>query len=178
MIINKTLNKTLYEISNKRSFFEMFFYSVVSFFIPLLIGHPQIVVGITVNIALIMAAMNLKHYKILPVIILPSLGVLSRGLLFGPFTVFLLYMIPFIWIGNYLLVYFIKSLYVDKKKNYLFSLGVASGVKALFLFVTAFILFSLGLVPVVFLTAMGVMQFVTAFGAGFIAIGINKAVRK
>lgn len=178
MFVNQVFNKTVFEISNKQQFFEMFLYSVVCFFMPLLLGHPQIVVGITVNTLLIMSALNLKNYKLLPIIVLPSLGVLSRGLIFGPFTIFLVYMIPFIWLGNYILVYLFKLLHFNKKMNYFLTLLISAGAKTLFLFTAAFILFKLGLVPVVFLTAMGIMQFVTAFSAGFFAFGLSAVQKK
>lgn len=178
MYLNKILNKQIYEFSNKQQYFEMFIYSAVCFFLPLFMGHPQIVVGITVNALLIMSALNLPKYKLLPIIVLPSLGALSRGVLFGPFTIYLIYMIPFIWLGNFILVYLFKNLYLHKKKNYFFTLLVSSGAKALFLFSIAFLLFKFGILPVVFLTAMGVMQFVTAFSAGFFAWGISKVQKK
>ena len=174
MYLNKILNKQIYEFNNKQQFIEMFIYSVVCFFLPLFIGHPQIVVGITVNTLLIMSALNMQNYKLLPVIILPSLGALSRGLLFGPFTIYLVYLIPFIWLGNFILVLVFKSLYLNKKINYFLILFSAAFLKALFLFTVAFILFKLGVIPVVFLTAMGIMQFVTAFSAGFFAFGFSK----
>lgn len=174
MYLNRILNKQIYEFSNKQQFIEMFIYSLVCFFLPLFIGHPQIVVGITVNVLLIMSALNMQNYKLLPVIILPSLGALSRGLLFGPFTIYLVYMIPFIWLGNFILVYLFKSMYLNKKINYFVTLLVSAGAKALFLFSVAFILFKLNIIPAVFLTAMGIMQFVTAFSAGFFAFGFSK----
>jgi hypothetical protein len=54
---------------------------------------------------------------------------------------------------------------------------IGSSVKAGFLFLAAFVLFKLGLVPVVFLTAMGVIQLVTALGGGVLAFGVQ-AVKK
>ena len=78
-----------YALSHVYENVEMVVYSLVCFFTPFFIGHPQIFVGIVVNAALITAALNLKGYRILPVIILPSLGALSRGILFGPLSKFL-----------------------------------------------------------------------------------------
>ena len=176
--MNKIANLQDYVLSNSYQYFEMVVYSVVCFFIPLLIGHPQLVVGITVNALLIAAALNLKGYKLLPVIIAPALGALSRGMLFGPFTIFLLYLIPFIWIGNAILVFSFKWLKLNKKKNYWLTLILGSGAKALFLFGAAYLLFSLGIIPVIFLTAMGVMQLTTALGGGVAAYVFQKAKRR
>ncbi|MBU0627442.1 hypothetical protein KKG31_04880 [Patescibacteria group bacterium] len=66
---------------------------------------------------LVLSALNLKKYAILPIILLPSLAVLARGLIFGPFTIFLLYMIPAIWLGNFLLVWGIKYFHLTKNWN-------------------------------------------------------------
>ncbi len=167
-----------YAISNIWQNIELFFYSALCFFMPLMIGHPQIVVGVAVNAALILAALNLKSYKLLPVILLPSLGVLSRGLLFGPLTIFLLYFIPFIWIGNALLVFSFKFFKLKKKINYFVTLFLGTVFKCSFLFVSALILFKLGIVPAMFLSAMGVMQIVTAIAGGIIALGIHSVKKK
>ena len=114
----KIANLQDYVLGNVHQYFEMVIYTAVCFFIPLFLGHPQIVVGIVVNAMLIAASLNLKGYKLLPIIIMPSLGVLSRGMLFGPFTIFLVYMIPFIWIGNGILVFAFKWLKLHLKMNY------------------------------------------------------------
>ena len=68
--LSKISNLQDYVLSNFSQYVEMTIYSVVSFFIPLMIGHPQIVVGVIVNAMLITAALNLKGYKLLPVILI------------------------------------------------------------------------------------------------------------
>lgn len=179
----------IYKLSNLQDYalghiyenIEMVVYSAVCFFIPFFIGHPQIIVGITVNMMLITAALNLKSYKLLPVIMLPSLGVLSRGILFGPLSKFLIYFIPFIWIGNSILVFSFKYFKLKKKYNYMFTLVIGALFKSGFLFLSALLLYKLAIVPAVFLTAMGAMQVVTAFSGGVAAYGLHyakKALRK
>jgi len=174
----KLANLQEYVLSNVYQYFEMVVYTVFCFFVPLMIGHPQIAVGIVVNALLIASALNIKGYKLLPVIISPSLGALSRGILFGPFTIFLVYMIPFIWIGNAILVFSFKWLRLKLKKNYWLTLTIGSLFKAGFLFGTAFVLYSLNIVPAVFLTAMGVIQLVTAFAGGIAAYGFQAVKRR
>ena len=172
--INKIANLQDYILSNTHQYFEMILYSVVCYALPLLIGHSQIVVGIIVNALLITSALNLKEYKLLPVIIVPALGALSRGILFGPFTIFLIYLIPFIWIGNAILVFAFKWLKLHLKQNYWLTLILGSAAKAGFLFAIAFILFKLNIIPVIFLTAMGTLQLTTAIFGGIAAYGIHK----
>lgn len=172
------LKKNDYKIGYIQENIELVVYSLICFFVPFFIGHPQLVVGIIVNASLILAALNLRNYRLLPIIMLPSLGVLSRGLIFGPFTVFLIYMIPFIWIGNSLLVYTFKLLNMEKKVNKWITLGVGALIKALFLFAIAFLFVNLGILPKLFLTTMGIFQFYTAISGGIIALGIQAVKKK
>jgi hypothetical protein len=173
--------KYIYELTNAQDYaigyvyehIEMIFYSAVCFFVPFFMGHPQVFVGIAVNAMLIAAALNIRGYKLLPVIMLPSLGVLSRGIIFGPFSKFLVYMIPFIWAGNAILVFSFKHFKLKKKYNYAYTLAVGSLLKGAFLFLSALVLYNLSIIPVVFLTAMGFMQVVTAISGGIVAYGLH-----
>ncbi|MBD3313327.1 hypothetical protein GF345_02705 [Candidatus Woesearchaeota archaeon] len=155
-----------YSLGNMHQYFEMTLYTALCFMLPIILSHPQIVVGIAVNAMLVLAALNLKGYKLLPVIIAPSLGALSGALLFGPFTRFLLYLAPFIWIGNAILVFSFKLFSLRLKQNYWLTLAIGSALKSGFLFLAALSLYLLGIIPIIFLTAMGVMQLATALGGG------------
>ncbi len=153
----------------RNEYVQTLIYSLVGFFLPFFMGHPQLIVGIVVNSMLIMGSLNVRGYKLLPIIIAPSLGVLSRGLIFGPYTIYLIYMIPFIWIGNSIIVAAFKS-----KGSFIVKLIAGSAAKSGFLFLSAFLLFKLGLLPVMFLTAMGLIQLATAIGGGILAYGLQK----
>ena len=152
---------------------ELVIYSTICFFLPLFLGHPQILVGIVVNASLVLAALRLKTKQLLPVIIMPVLGTLSRGLLFGPFTIYLLYLIPFIWISNALLVYFVKK--INKK---ILGLSIGSIIKSSFLFLSAFLLVRLSVIPTIFLIAMGPTQLLTAISGGTLALIGDKFLKK
>ncbi|MFT4305071.1 MAG: hypothetical protein ACMXX8_03180 [Candidatus Woesearchaeota archaeon] len=169
------LNKQEYSFSNLRENIELTIYSFLAFFIPFFLHQNQLFVGIIVNMTLVLAAINLKSWKILPLIVLPSAAVLSRGLLFGSLTPFLLYMMPFIWIGNILLIIFIKKLYVENK---FLSLVIGAISKAGFLFMVAFLFVNINLLPVLFLTSMGLVQFYTAITGGLLAFSINHVKNK
>jgi hypothetical protein len=132
------------------------------FCIPLLFNGSQIVTGIIVNTLLFVAARRITKNAQIFLAAIPSLGAVSHGILFGSLTVYLIYFLPFIWIGNYLLMQCMKS------HNFI----VAALVKSLFLFTIAYIFISLHVVPAIFFTAMGVMQLVTALIGGIIARGI------
>jgi len=172
------LKKKEYKFGHVQENIEMIIYSAICFFIPFFIGHPQLIVGVIVNASLILAALNLRNYRLLPIIMLPSLGVLSRGIIFGPFTVFLIYMIPFIWIGNSILVYTFKLLNLEKKINRWVTLLIGSITKAAFLFAIAFLFVNLGILPKLFLTTMGIFQFYTAILGGITAFGIQAVKKK
>ncbi len=174
MEINKVMNIQIEKLKNIEYNMHFFVYAFVAFFVPFMMGHPQLLVGVIVNSALILSAVFLDSKASWPIIILPSLGVLSRGIIFGPFSVYLVYMIPFIWIGNFLIVYLVKYFYLKRKKNYALSLGVGAVVKSAFLFTAAFVLVKLGVIPVLFLTAMGVLQLGTALGGGVVSYGVVK----
>ena len=169
----RLLNLQDYFLGEAYQYFEMIVYSAAGFFIPFFIGHPQIAVGIIVNAMLITAALNLKGWKIAPIVILPALAMLSRGMLFGPFTIYLVYMVPFIWIGNTILVLSFKYFKLRKKQNYWLTLVLGAFFKSGFLFLTAFALYSLGIIPVIFLAAMGAMQLVTALIGGAAGYGVH-----
>jgi hypothetical protein len=171
-------NLSDYNLSMFQENIELLIYSALAFFVPFVIGHPQLVVGILVNTSIVLAALNLKNYKLLPVIMLPSIAVLSRGLIFGPFTVFLIYMIPFIWIGNFILLAAFRELKLKRNVNSVATLIIGSVAKAFFLFTCALILVGTGVLPNIFLTTMGLFQLYTALAGGAIALGIQEAKKR
>lgn len=141
--------------------------SFLSFVVPFFIGHPQFIVGTIVNGALFASAILLPKKAFWPIIILPSLAVLSRGLIFGSFTPFLIYFLPFIWAGNIILIVTFQKIY--PKINYGISVLIASLAKFCLLYLFAQIYFFFHLVPKLFLISMGVSQLLTALSGGILA---------
>ena len=167
------LNKREHKISNVQENIELAIYSMIAFFVPFFLAHPQTFVGVIVNAALVMGALNLRGKKLLPIIMLPSLGVVSAGIIFGTLTPFLLYMVPFIWVGNAILVFTIKKFVLDNKINKIQVLGASAIAKTAFLFLSALVLVNLSVLPAVFLSVMGALQLVTAFVGGILAYGTH-----
>lgn len=153
---------------------EFLFLGFLAFLIPFAVGHPQILVGILVNAFLVVASLNLNARKVMGIALLPSLGAIARGMLFGPFTFALVFMVPFIWTGNMVLILAMKYLFGEKKMNYFISLGAGALVKAGLLFGAAYALLQFSLVPVLFLEAMGIVQLITALGGGMVAFALWK----
>jgi hypothetical protein len=161
-----------YNYSTRYQNIETFVLSTVAFFIPFLLGHQQLLVGSAVNTFLILAGIQLKSWRILPVILLPSLGAVAAGLIFGPLSKFLLIMVPFIWAGNTLLVWSMRQ-----KKNYFFNLGLGIILKVGLLFGISFVFYSFGVLPAIFLTAMGILQVYTALIGGAAAFSYLKITK-
>jgi len=158
-------------LSNTLSLIEtrlVFLFSVfLCFAAPFILGRFQLINGTLINAVLFSFAVLLPDRLFPAIIIFPSLGVLSRGLIFGPLTPFLVYFIPFIWLAN-------LSLILVFKKNfpflgYFFSVILASLVKLSILFFFANIFFKLKIIPRSFLMAMGINQLITACLGGFLA---------
>jgi len=154
---------------------EFAVYLAMVFLAPFFLGHlwqgilDQFVVGSIVNCFLALGALYLGMKKVLPLILLPSIAAFLTGIVFGPQSLFLLYLIPFIWVGNAIFVYAIKLLKVARGSNYALSLAWAAAGKSLFLLIASFALFSLSIIPVQFLFAMGLLQFATALTGGAMA---------
>ena len=173
--IYTTLNQTSYEFREKYENIELILYSTVVFLIPLLISYPQMLTGTLVNAFLIMAALHFKGWKAAPIVILPSIAAVLSGMIFGPFTIFIVYMMPVIWIGNFVLVYLFKYLYMIRNLNYWTALGGSAIAKSALLFGAAFLLVNASVLPAVFMTAMGVLQLGTAVAGGIVAFGMRSA---
>jgi len=174
--INEYKDLDVHLLKDLNEAFRLFAYTMIGFFVPFLLGHPQQLVGVLVNAALIVSALEAGSLKkCLPIALAPSLGVLSRGLIFGPFTPFLLYMIPFIWAGNLVLMVLVRSLKRQGGRNYWISLAAASLAKSGFLFSAALLLVSLAIVPPLFLTTMGMFQLWTALAGGGLAFALAKS---
>jgi hypothetical protein len=150
---------------------EIVILSLLSFLIPILIGHPQVIVGILVNAFITRITLVSKGKRYLPVILFPALGALVRGVLFGSFTLYLVYLLPFIWMSNYILVFVIKNS-IRRKVSFSVAVFMSSFLKAGALFIPTVVLFQLSVIPRIFLTNMGIIQFFTALigvtGAFFI----------
>ncbi len=155
---------------------RLYAYLLIGFLVPFTLGHPQELVGIIVNATLILGAIEIGPvWRVAPLLFAPSLGVLARGLIFGPFTPFLIIMLPFIWTGNAILVFGFRELYRKRRINYGITLGISALVKSGFLFLSAFVLVSASILPVLFLTAMGITQLFTALTGGVLAFGLHKS---
>ncbi|MBU1126802.1 hypothetical protein KKF11_00445 [Patescibacteria group bacterium] len=140
--------------------------ALIAFAVPFSLGDSQFVTGTLVNAALIFSALALPKKFFVPMIVFPSLGVLSRGFLFGPLTPFLFYFLPFIWVGNLLLITAFKRTLAHFSFSFFHAVLIAGLLKFAFLAICAKIFFGFGIIPRLFLTAMGINQLITALLGG------------
>jgi hypothetical protein len=148
---------------------------VLGYSVPFIFSHPQIVTGTVVNALIFVAAEKLDRKYIIPVLILPSLGAFSRGILFGPLTMFLAYFLPFIWLGNFIQA---RVFALTKNSKYPLRVLTASVSKYLFLSLAANIYYQVHIVPQVFVTSMGITQLITACMGGVISYFIIQLLKR
>jgi len=132
-------------------------FSLLLFAVPLLLSWPQLLVGSIVNFLLMLAAIQYKDYKIMiPLVMLPSIAAVMHGVMFWSFSIFLVYMMPAIWLGNFLLVRSIHHL-----KSRFFGILIWWIAKVLVIFLITYILTYFWILPGFFLKTMGMIQIFT-----------------
>jgi hypothetical protein len=126
-----------------------------------------------VNALLFASALYLTGWKLLFPVVLPSVGAYLTGIIFGVDTHFLLFLIPFIWLGNLVYVLGVKKFFV-KEKNLVKGLLMPSAIKTMVIFLAAAAMVAFSVLPAAFLVAMGPMQLLTALSGGLLGLGIFK----
>ena len=131
------LSKSMKDYSRGIEIIQLILIGIVTLFVPTFLAkllasafgvnsfiasNSQIIVGSIVNTALIISAINIKGWKkVIGIITLPSISAILGGYVFKTSSVYMCYMIPAIWIGNFALVYLYKELLLKRKKNYFIS---------------------------------------------------------
>lgn len=177
-----TLNKTLYNFSEKADFFQAIIIGLIAFLVPsflaqflttvfgadsVIASNSQIIVGSVVNTALIISALNIKGWKkIIGIVTMPSISTILSGYVFKTASVFMVYMIPAIWLGNFALIYFYKFIMLNKNKNYFLASFLGIVVKVLIIFGAFELLNLFNIFPAKLVSnlqfAMGFNQLITA----------------
>ncbi len=145
--------------------------------------NSQLIVGTIVNAALVTSAINLKGWgKILGIVTMPSISTILSGYVFGTASVYMVYMIPAIWLGNFALIYSYKFLMLGKNKHYFLAGIIGIIVKVAIIFglfnlINVFRVFPEKLVTTLS-TAMGTTQLITATLGVIVAFIIYKLENK
>lgn len=171
MIISKTLNHTLSLKKTKALLFALLLALMI--LMPALV-HLQWITGPTVNAALFIATVIIGPMAGIMLGLMPSAIALGAGLLPIPLAP----MVPFIMIGNALLVITFFYLF---KRNYFAALGTAAFVKFLFLHQSVTWVMT-RLVEGKIVSQLAIMmswpQFFTALIGGIVAYAFLKPLKK
>ena len=116
----KTMERSVIDFSKKSEIIQTILIWVLALVVPTFLGslikevfgaqsvitqNSQIIVGTVVNTLLILSALNLKGFwKIAAVVTAPSVSTILSGFVFKSASVFMAWMIPAIWIGNFALI--------------------------------------------------------------------------
>ena len=113
---------------------------------------------------------------------MPSISTIVSGYVFGTASVYMVYMIPAIWLGNFALIYAYKYILLGKNKNYFLASVVGIIVKVLIIFASFECLKVFKIFPAKMVdnlqTAMGITQLITATIGMIIAFAIFKVEKR
>ena len=194
------LNEVTYPLTKKYEIIQWIVLSICIFLVPMIIPklliaafgttswiatHSQYVVGTIVNTVLIATAINVKGWKqIAGIITLPSISAMGSGLIFKSASIYTVYMIPAIWIGNFTFVYLYRKLFVQKKINYILTsiASIVSKAAIIYLCFRALTLVTVipntGKIFTALNISMGMTQLITASIAAVIGFGISMIYAK
>lgn len=192
------LNKTIYKFSEKIDIIQTIIIGLIAFLVPtflaqliniifgaqsVIAANSQIIVGSVVNTALIILAINIKGWKkIIGVVTMPSISTILSGYVFGTASVYMVYMVPAIWLGNFALIYAYKFIMLGKKQNYFLAGIVGIIVKVLVIFGSFELLNLFRIFPPKLVSnlqvAMGMTQLITASIGMLIAFAIYQVEKR
>lgn len=188
------INKRIMDFSKQVDIAQTIVLFLIAFLVPTFLGklltlifgaesviatNSQLVIGSIVNAALVLTATNIKGVaKIIGIITMPSISAILGGYVFHTASVYAVYMVPAIWLGNFALVYAYKFIMLGKGKNYFLAglVGVVAKVAVIFgsfSILKAFSVFPEKIVTVL-QTQMGLTQGITATIGVVLAFGIIK----
>ena len=192
------LNKVMRDYSKQIDILQIILIGICALIVPTFLGmgikaafgansvitaNSQIIIGSIVNTALIVTAINVKGWKkIIGVITLPSISTILSGYVFKTASVYMAYMIPAIWLGDFAIVYLYKKLLLGKNLNYFLTGIIAIIVKVGVIFGGFSLLNAFGVFPEKLVqnlqVAMSSTQAITATIGMFIAFTVYMANKK
>lgn len=142
-------------------------------------SNSQLIVGSVVNTVLVISALNLKGWsKTIFVVTMPSISTIMSGYVFKSASVYMVWMIPAIWIGNFVLIFAFKYIMLAKEKNYFLAAILGIIVKVSIIFSFFMILKAFNIFPEKLVSnlqkAMSITQLITASIGCLIAFVIYK----
>ena len=188
----KTMEQSVSDLSKKSEIIQTILIWILALVVPTFLGslikevfgatsviaqNSQIIVGTIVNTLLILSALNLKGFwKIAAVVTAPSVSTILSGFVFKSASVYMAYMIPAIWVGNFALIYAYKLIMLAKKKNYFLAGVVGIVVKVAVIFGVFSLLNVFGIFPEKLVTNLSVAMSTTQAITATLGVIISSAI--
>lgn len=192
----KIFNVVFYNLEKKKEILQLIIITLLAFITPFVVPkllttlfggesflatNSQYVVGTIVNTMLILTGINISgNSKIIGIVTLPSISAMLSGFVFKTASIYTVYMIPAIWLGNFALIYLYRKFFVIKKLNYVFTSIIAIITKGIIIFLGFKLLTLITLIPgqgkvfEALQIAMGMNQLITASLGAIVSYGIIK----
>ena len=135
--MEKIIDMSVRRFSKPNEIIQALIIAIIAFLVPTFLGelltaifgktsaisiNSQLIIGSIVNTMLVISALNIRGWaKVLPILTMPSVSTIFSGYVFKSASVFLVYMIPAIWIGNFILVFAFKYFTFKLGKPYILS---------------------------------------------------------
>lgn len=188
------IKQTARDFSKTSEFIQTVIIAILAFLVPtflaqlinivfgaesMIANNSQIIVGSVVNTLLVISALNLKGWsKTIFVVTMPSISTIMSGYIFKSASIYMVWMIPAIWIGNFILIFAFKYLMLANGKNYFVVAITGIICKVIVIFGVFTILKALNVFPEKIVSklqnAMSLIQLITATIGCLIAFGIYK----
>lgn len=188
------LKQTVRDFSKKNEIFQTVVIAVLAFLVPTFLAqlinasfgvgsvvanNSQIIVGTVVNTILVISALNLKGWnKTIFVVTMPSISTIMSGYVFKTASIYMVWMIPAIWLGNFILILSFKYIMIKKEKSYFLAAIIGIIGKVAIIFGIFMLLKVLNIFPVKMISnlqkAMSLIQLITATLGSLIAFVIYK----
>ena len=176
------LRKTVKDFSKTNETIQTIVIGLLAFLVPTFLGkllsevfgpqsivatNSQLIIGSIINTALVLTALNIKGWpRVLLVVFMPSVSTMLSGFIFGSASVFMMYMVSAIWLGNFALVMAFKYLMLHRNINYILTAIIGIIVKVGIIFGFFMILKSFNIFPAKAVAtlqqAMSITQVITA----------------
>jgi hypothetical protein len=146
-------------------------------------NNSQIIVGTVVNTILVISALNLKGWnKTIFVVTMPSISTIMSGYVFKTASIYMVWMIPAIWLGNFVLILSFKYIMIKRSSSYFIAaiigiIGKVAIIFGIFMLLKAFNIFPVKMISNL-QKAMSLIQLITATLGSLFAFVIYKLENK
>lgn len=146
-------------------------------------NNSQIIVGTVVNTILVISALNLKGWnKTIFVVTMPSISTIMSGYVFKTASIYMVWMIPAIWLGNFVLILSFKYIMIKRNSSYFIAAIIGIIGKVAIIFGVFMLLKLFNIFPVKMISnlqkAMSLIQLITATLGSLFAFVIYKLENK